>query len=379
MKESARDLGIYIHVPFCRVHCPYCDFYTYPAARGRDGDYLTALRREIALIRRRLNPDDYEVATVYFGGGTPSTMATEGLKSVLEALQETFRFKSEPEISLEANPEDLSPSFLRALSDLGIHRISLGVQSFQPERLQWLGRVHDTAQASAALELLAGRTHWSADLMFGWNGQSVADLKAELNRLWRFSPPHVSLYQLTFEPQTRFGVLAAQGQLLLADPDLQADLYLCACEMLSQWGLVQYEVSNFAKPGAECRHNQAYWARKPYVGFGPAAASLIGDERTRNVRSLPEYVRRLDHGETPVDFTEELSAETVLRERVWLGLRTRAGIPLSWLHDNAANVISRAHLEGLLTTVVPGRIALSTKGMAVADALVRRLLLTDST
>jgi putative oxygen-independent coproporphyrinogen III oxidase len=375
---SPSQLGAYIHVPFCRVHCPYCDFYTYPASRGRDGDFCRSLLRELALLDRRLEPGAYRVETVYFGGGTPSTLSPAQIGQLLSAIALRLHLSREPEVTLEANPEDVRPEALDAWMESGVNRVSLGVQSLQAQRLEFLGRVHTAQTARAALKLLSRHPNWSADLMFGWEGQTVADLASELDELLSYSPPHVSLYQLTLEPKTKFGVLAAQHRLRSADTDRQADLYLAACERLETAGVRQYEVSNFSRPGWESRHNSAYWERRSYVGLGPSAASFLAGRRTKNAASLARYTRALEAGFLPVEFVEVLDPDTVLLEELWLGLRTASGVRPACVEKSSDSVLENARAQGLLSTRPDGRIALTRKGMAVADELVRRLLPTGS-
>jgi oxygen-independent coproporphyrinogen-3 oxidase len=212
--------------------------------------------------------------------------------------------------------------------------------------------------------------------MFGWEGQRVQQLEADLGELLAFGPPHVSLYQLTLEPRTRLGVLAARDLVHCADADRQADLYLAACEVLDRAGLRQYEVSNFARPGFESRHNQAYWERRAYLGLGPSAASLVCERRTRNVASLPRYLEAVSAGRSPVDFVEVLTPEKAALESLWLGLRTSRGVPAEKIDPDHWPMLRQAERDGLLTTGGDGRIALTRKGMAVADGLVLRLLPT---
>jgi oxygen-independent coproporphyrinogen-3 oxidase len=371
-----RPLGIYVHVPFCTLHCPYCDFATYPAGRGRIGEYVAALRREIALIPGRLTPDDYRVETIYLGGGTPSTLGPDRIDQILNSLRALLCVAPAAEITLELNPEDAGKSYLEALAVAGVNRFSLGVQSLLPQVLGFLGRVHTAKQAEQALEHLSAYPNWSVDLMFGWQDQSQGDWQRELERILDYRPPHLSLYQLTLEPQTRFGVLADLRRLQVADSDRQADLYLAAVEQLAGQGLEQYEISNYARVGFRSRHNEAYWQRRPCLGLGPSAASLLWGRRTHNLRSLPRYLQRLRSNCAPLESVELLSSEVERREQIWLGLRTIEGIPRTWLGEESALLLKRSREEGLLSTGPSDRIVLSRKGMAVADEFVPRLLLT---
>ena len=375
MPAPRTPLGVYLHVPFCRVHCPYCDFATYPAARGHASDFVDAVCREIELVSLRLSPGDFTVETVYFGGGTPSTLTGSQVAELVRALQEAFQVSRAPEITLEANPEDITPPALESWRQAGVNRISLGVQTFDPDRLEFLGRVHSAARAREALESVSSMANWSADLMFGWEHQTLPELHADLDEILSYQPPHVSLYQLTLEPKTRMGVLAAKDRVRCADPEMQAELYLAACQRLEDAGVRQYEVSNFAKSGYESRHNRSYWERRSYVGLGPSAASLLSERRSRNLASWPHYRDRLRAGRLPVGSVEVLTPQDVATERLWLGLRTSQGIADEAVGDSQKPLILKAVHDGLLFTAEGGRIVLTRKGMALADEVAARLLL----
>jgi oxygen-independent coproporphyrinogen-3 oxidase len=372
-----RPLGVYVHVPFCRVHCPYCDFITYPSSRLRDLQYIEGLTTEISLLDQRLNRAQHRISTVYFGGGTPSTLGPSQVEHVLRVLGAAFEVAGNLEVSMEANPEDVDESALAEFESAGINRFSIGIQTFDTAQLEHLGRLHTAEHCHKALSALSTRSNWSADLMFGWEDHTGQVLKDDLDTLLQYEPDHVSLYQLTLEPRTRFGVLAAMGTIRTAPNDRQAELYLFACEYLAKAGLAQYEVSNFARPDKICRHNQGYWDRTPYIGLGPSAASLLNERRTRNLPLLPRYLRRLETGVSPVHFVEVLTPETVRAERIWLGLRSKRGIPRIWLHDAALNVVQRAYEQGYVSTANDSHIFLCPKGMAVADELVARILRTE--
>lgn len=370
-------LSVYVHVPFCRVHCPYCDFYTYPSERGRSQEFIDAIASEISLSHNRLAAERYEISTVYLGGGTPSTLRPDQMERILTSLHSVFSFSNDPEITLEANPEDVTPDILKAWSAIGVNRISLGVQSRSSATLQFLGRVHTSSDVDRALDTVSQFPNWSVDLMFGWKGHRRDSWTRELTEILKYGPSHVSLYQLTLEPQTRFGVLSDQGKVSLTDTDRQADLYRTAVDLLAADSIDQYEVSNFARQGFESRHNQAYWSRLPYLGLGPAAASFLWSRRTLNVKSLPKYVRLLHSLCSVVSSVEVLTPEVERRERLWLKLRTSCGVPKHWFSAQSAALINRMIEEGFMKPLSEDRIGLTTNGMAIADEVTRRLLLTD--
>jgi oxygen-independent coproporphyrinogen-3 oxidase len=372
--DPDRDLGIYLHVPFCRVHCPYCDFYTYPAGRGRQDEFVDALLTEIALAPARLRPGRHQVPTVYFGGGTPSVLSEAQIGRIIEALRGQFDLSPDCEITLEANPRDISEEFLAGVAAAGVNRLSLGIQSFLPAALEFLGRDHDPREVRRSLELLRSWQNWSADLIFGWHGQTAALWEEDLVRLLACAPPHVSLYQLTFENKTRLGVLADLRRVPRADLDLQGELYRQAQQHLAAAGLEQYEISSFARPGLRSRHNMRYWRRLPYLGLGPAASSHLDERRTENVRSLPRYLRSLGRRTPPVVSVEVLSPQQIARERVWLGLRTTEGIPVDWLPPGAWRLIEESAQRDLVFITGNRRLVLLPSGMAIADEFAARLL-----
>jgi oxygen-independent coproporphyrinogen-3 oxidase len=369
---------VYVHVPFCRVHCPYCDFYTYPSARGRQDHFVAAVCQEIELCTTRLSPEGYQVETIYFGGGTPSLLTPHQFDIILTMLERMFACVSCPEITVEMNPGEVTAEFLAALKALGINRLSLGVQSFQESALRFLGRDCGQNAVLSALELVRAWGNWSADLIFGWAGQTIDSWSHDLELVLGYQPPHVSLYQLTIEQQTRFGSLARRGQTLLQTDDAQAELYILACTILKQNGLEQYEVSNFARPGHISRHNSAYWRRTEYLGLGPSAHSFLAGRRTENVRSLPRYIDLLNSRRSPLAAVEVLTPATARREQVWLGLRTSEGIPRQWLADTLYGLLEDAMAHGMVANRGDDRIVLTPKGMAVADAFAAQVLFTDS-
>lgn len=372
-------LSVYIHVPFCRVHCPYCDFYTYPSERGKSQEFVGALTREISLARNRLAPERFEISTVYLGGGTPSILTPEQIETILASLNSLFSFCDDPEITLEANPEDVTADIVKRWSAVGVNRISLGVQSRSSSTLRFLGRVHTPADVDRALDVVREFPNWSMDLMFGWAGHTLEEWNRELREALMVGPPHVSLYQLTLEAQTRFGVLSEQGKVSVTDTDTQAALYRRAVDLLASDSINQYEVSNFARPGFESRHNRAYWARLPFLGLGPAAASFLWSRRTLNVKSLPRYVKLLHSLCSAVSSVEVLTPEVEQRERIWLRLRTSCGVPKQWFSAQSAGLLDRMIEEGYMTNLKDERIGLTTNGMAIADEITRRLLLTATT
>ena len=382
--------GLYLHVPFCSAVCPYCDFSVLKAgrpARQRFAEHLTA---EVPLAAREWK-DPQPFDTVYFGGGTPSLLPPEDLERVLGACRAHLALAT-PWIFLEANPEDVTPDACAAWRGLGVRTLSLGVQSFSDDALRFLGRRHGAEQARAAVETAqaAGFDTVSVDLIFGLPGQSAATWRRELATVAALGPGHVSCYQLTIHPRTRFGVAAKRGQLFEMPEGEQAVLFDLTHRFLADAGYSPYEVSNFARSrDHESRHNRKYWDHTPYLGLGPSAHSLAIEDasavpaarRWWNELRTPRWEGRVAAGERPVEAEESLGPKQMATEAVMLGLRTAAGIDLDaftmrygvdLLAVNAA-LVERLVAEGhLAARADPGgarRLVPTASGLAVADGM----------
>ena len=391
--------GLYLHIPFCSAICPYCDFSVLKAgvpARKRFVEHLVA---EVALAAGEWR-DPRPFDTLYFGGGTPSLLPAEELDRVLGACRSQLRLET-PRIFLEANPEDVTADACAAWRGLGVRTLSLGVQSFSDDALRFLGRRHTGKQAWVAVETAraAGFDTVSVDLIFGLPGQTPEAWQRELATATALKPGHLSCYQLTVHPRTRFGVAAKRGQLSEMPEGEQAVLFEITHRVLSHAGYAAYEVSNFARGREhESRHNRKYWDHTPYLGLGPSAHSLAFAETTgagtaptssrgRSARRwwnelrTPRWERRVAIGECPVESEETLGPKELATEAVMLGLRTAAGIDLAAFEARygfdllAANdaLVRRLVDEGHLTvdTGTDGdrRLAPTVAGLAVADGL----------
>ncbi|MCS7296600.1 MAG: radical SAM family heme chaperone HemW [Bacteroidia bacterium] len=321
------DIGLYIHIPFCRRACHYCDFYFTPRSSLMEA-YVEALLKEMQLYHPLL--EKVRIRTLFFGGGTPSWLPLNLYQKIFDHLMK-FQTFSPIEITIEANPEDITPENLRAWKALGITRVSLGIQSFSEQVLQMLGRFHRPSSATQALLYLseANFPSWSADLIFGVPGQTLEEFLKDLDHLLIYLPPHLSLYGLTIEERTVLYKKHKQGRLPPMDEDLYISMYLAAHELLHQKGYKWYEISNWAQEGHECQHNWRYWRRLSYIGLGPSAHSYIPEQRWANRRSLKDYLNLVTRGILPLTFHERLSPLEI-REELWLTtLRTRQGLPLS--------------------------------------------------
>ena len=322
MKEKTiRPLGLYLHIPFCKAKCAYCDFYSLPCREQQMDDYVKSLYAH--LLETAPMAAGHTVDTVYFGGGTPSYLGAERITALLQAVKKHYQLSRLPEITLEANPDSMFDwKALRALRRMGLSRISLGVQSSDDAVLRDLGRVHTWQQVCDAAEAVrkAKIPDLSVDLIYGLPDQTVAQWKKTLEDVLALQPEHISCYGLKLEEGTP--LWQRRETLTLPDDDQQADMYLYAVEFLAQNGYVQYEISNFALPGHESRHNMKYWTLGEYAGFGPGAHSDFGNVRYAYVRDLDMYLRGrlvLAESETMTEWERE-------RESLMLSLRTARGI-----------------------------------------------------
>jgi oxygen-independent coproporphyrinogen III oxidase len=314
----------YIHVPFCAHRCGYCDF---TLISGRDdlvGDYLRALDRE---LQRADVAEPITLDTLFFGGGTPTYPDVADLRTLLQIVLQRFQVADSTEFSVEANPLDLTDEKIELLVRAGVNRFSLGVQSFAPAALKILERNHSPDQVVDAINRLRPKCrNISLDLIFGVPGQTLEDWRDTVRRGIDQTPTHISTYGLTFERGTAFWTRRERGEISPVGDDLERDQYALAIEELSAAGYEQYEISNFAQPGFQCRHNHVYWNGDEYWAFGPGAASYLHGRRQTNIRSVYGWLTRLERLESPVAETEELNDAHRARELIYLGLRRNSGI-----------------------------------------------------
>lgn len=371
----------YIHVPFCAHRCGYCDFTLVARRDDLMGGYLDALQRQIAEFPG-FGDGPVEVDTLFFGGGTPTHLPPQELQRLLALMQQTFRLTSGGEFSVEANPTGLTAEKLDLLQAAGVNRISLGVQSFDAGELTLLERDHSAGEIEAVFESL--RRRWdnvSLDLIFAIPGQSLAGWERNLDRAIALRPTHISAYGLTFERGTAFWSKQSKGQLPAADQELELQMYESVMDRLPAAGYPQYEISNYARPGYECRHNQVYWRAEPFYGFGPGAASFLGHVRRLNHRSVTTWIRKVLAGESPIADEEPLDPEDRARDAVMVGLRLVRGIEIASFRqrfgfdllelggDAAPKFLDRGWLE-----IVDGSLRLTRSGRCVADTVIAEFL-----
>ena len=369
---------IYLHVPFCARRCSYCDF---SIAVRRDvpvDAYVTALERELDVRFPRGDTDGsgWSVATLYLGGGTPSRLGGEGVARVLERLTSRLTLEAGAEVTLEANPDDITVDAVRAWRSAGVNRLSIGVQSFDDAVLRWMHRAHDAARVRTAVGAAraGGIDNFSVDLIFALPESLERDWDADLERALALAPAHVSLYGLTIEPATPLGRWRDRGAVAEAPEERYEDEFLRAHHAMRAAGFEHYEVSNFALPGAGARHNSSYWSGAPYLGLGPAAHGFDGRQRRWNVAAYTDWVRLLAQGRDPISGSEDLSDENRAAERVYLGLRTDAGLALT---DAEAERVAPWVAAGW-GTVAGGRLRLTPAGWLRLDALAADLTLVRS-
>ena len=328
--------GIYVHFPWCLSKCPYCDFVAFAAPRAAiDGAaYTDAVLAE--LEARRVELEGRRAATIFFGGGTPSLWGAGEVRRVIEAIGRTFSCEAEIEVSLECDPSSLDEDLARALVDAGVNRLSIGVQALDDERLRFLGRIHTEREAidSVRAALRAGVPRVSTDLMYAVAGQTPEAAAREASALADLGATHVSAYSLTIESDTPFGKLARRGRLPLCEDAVMAESFFAIDEALGRAGFDHYEVSNYAKPGREARHNLGYWQGRDYLGLGCGAYGTLtsrsgGAYRYRNQATPRSYLSHAASGFPALEASAEtLDGATLLRERIMLGLRTKVGIDI---------------------------------------------------
>ena len=373
---SGRAFGIYIHVPFCATRCGYCDFNTYtPAELGgaNPGEWLVALRAELAMAAERLGGP--QVDTVFVGGGTPSLLGDHGLAEVLDAVREHFLLAPDAEVTTEANPESTSARLFEQLRAAGFTRVSLGMQSVTPHVLAVLDRVHSPGRAlDAAREArAAGLEHVNLDLIYGTPGESDDDLLRSADAAVEAGVDHVSAYALIVEDGTALARRVRRGEIATPDDDVLARRYELLNARLSSAGFDWYEVSNWSRPGGECRHNVGYWDGGQWWGAGPGAHGYVGATRWWNVKHPNAYAQSLREGSLPVADFEVLDAPTMHTEDVMLRLRMRTGLPVAVLSDGERARAETLISEGLIVRHAD-HLVLTDRGRLLADAAVRTLL-----
>ncbi len=357
---------LYVHIPFCPKVCPYCSFYKEASDRNKTQAFLDSVLLE--LDRRLLEVPSCRLETIFFGGGTPSALSVKQLEFLLSGLHRRLDLTGLREWTLEMNPATVSLEKAQMLRDFGIKRISMGVQSWDPELLDRLGRVHSALQAEHSFHILrkAGFTNINLDLIFGIPGQSVETWERSLLKTIDLAPEHISAYCLTFEEDTDFFRRHQRGE-LHQDSEQDAKLYELTMTLLETGGYHQYEISNYATPGYECRHNLAYWHGRDYLGLGPSAFSTIGKIRWQNTPDTSRYIAQVETGAEPISFNEMITGRIRKAEAIAFGLRTSAGVHESTMKGWTGE-LDALRSEGYLEEK-NSHVRLTPKGRMVADSI----------
>ena len=380
-RKNKKPLGIYVHVPFCRSKCQYCDFYS---VTDRDPKLMDQYRLAICEHIREAGEQapDYLVDTIYFGGGTPSFFGADGMASILTAIRKSFDVSAAAEITFEANPDSITKRLLRKLRNEGFNRVSLGIQCDNDEILEKIGRPHTYSQAVDAYQLIRrkGFRNVSVDLMYGLPGQSLEDWEETLRNVLKLKPEHISCYGLKVEEGTP--LYEVQEFVNLADDDTQADMYLSAIEILRDRGYRQYEISNFCRKGHVSRHNLKYWSGDEYLGFGPDAASDFGGRRFTAVRDVHAYMEGILNGGMVLREVQDVPPRDRAGEYLMMRLRTSMGLEpdeyerkflLPFAPLEAQLEVFRA--RGLASRTFDGRWRLTPQGYLLSNSIISDLLI----
>lgn len=375
--------GIYIHIPFCRQACRYCDFFFTVSLKYQD-EFVEKLILEIN--RRSQNAHGSEIKSLYLGGGTPSLLTPGNLNRILDSVRKLYRLNPNAEITVECNPEDLELSGLKRLRSEGINRLSIGIQSFKEEELKLMRRAHTAEQAYRSVKeaAAAGFDNITIDLIYGLPGQSAEDWKENLAQTLTLPISHISAYHLTFEPGTVFDHWRKKGQLIPPKEELSLKMYRFLRDKLLDRGFRHYEISNFAIPGKESIHNQGYWSGAPYLGFGPSAHSFDGVYRSWNISSLKGYIDGITRGITVQNF-EKLTKRDRYHDYLITSLRTSRGADQEYILVQFGQNI-RSHFDRVIkpyiadgtVTVSSGRTVIDPGQWLISDHIIRNLFLADN-
>ena len=382
--KVSRRLSFYIHIPYCVKRCGYCDFNTYtpselmgPDLESVSKNYISAVLKEIELAQKTVGAA--EVPSIFFGGGTPSLMPAAELARVIQEIRDRFELSPDIEITIEVNPDSVSLDFLEKMRQAGANRISMGMQSAVPHVLKVLDRTHNPENVSTAVEKArkAGFEHVSVDLIYGAPGESVSDWQQSVTSALQLPIDHISAYALIIEKGTKLAAQISRGEVQMPPDEETAEKYLIADSAFEAAGFNWYELSNWSKPGGQCRHNIAYWNGSMWWGVGPGAHSYFDNRRWWNVKHPATYQQKINAGESPVQSEEILSEENLADEYLMLQIRRREGIPHRNLKDSqvgrAAEYVDSGHLDQAEWTAQ--KLVLTQQGRLIADRIVRDLVL----
>lgn len=367
-----KRLGLYIHIPFCDKICNYCDFTAFQGANSKILEYVNALKKEIQLKGNK----NFFIDSIFIGGGTPSFIDGKYIFEILEEVRENFTVLEDIEISIETNPKTFDEKKLEFYKKAGINRLSIGVQSFNDKILKELGRNHNSKEVFESIELVRKFDFdINLDLIFGYQKQSVEDILYDLEMVKKINPEHISYYSLIIEEKTKFKALQNAGKLNFLDEDIERKMYHLIVENLEKIGLKQYEVSNFSKEQKESVHNKKYWNCKEYLGMGVSSHSYFEDVRFSNTVNLSKYIKELENGNIPIDFSENLNMATKKFEYIIMNMRLKEGFLISdynklfnvnFLEDNK-KVVENA-IKNDVVEIKEDRIYFTKKGFDIMDS-----------
>lgn len=378
--------GIYIHIPYCVTKCPYCDFNSYGVGSNfPENDYVNSVLQELSLYQDKIS--GREITSIFFGGGTPSLFDPKSIERIISEIYDITKPTANIEISLEVNPKTADLEKLKGLRSAGINRISVGIQSFSQRKLDFLGRINSPEDSKSILRdiIKAGYDNYSLDLMYGSKEESISEWQNDLNQALSFDYPHISAYCLTIEDGTEFGRRYALGKLKVPSDDRLSEFIEYTTEFLENAGYKQYEISNYAKQGFECAHNMLYWRGDAYLGLGAGAHSHFSMEqsgqwgqRWANLRNPAMYMKSVEEGSKPLDFSENLNCEEAVQDKVLMGLRLREGINISEIKsrfkvDTDMSKINKLVDDGFLENS-NNSYRLTRKGNLLSNAVILRFV-----
>ena len=373
------NLGLYIHIPYFLHKCGYCDFNSHPENQEESIHYVDALIQEL----KSYSPKKYSIASVFFGGGTPTILPSSQLKHILKTAQEVFNFQTDCEITIEANPATIKLQSLQEIREAGYNRISIGAQSFDQKELQLLERVHSEKEIHSTIDKARSSNfkNLSMDLIFALPDQTIEKWHSNLNQAIQKKPEHLSTYNLTIEPATAFFQLHKKGKLNLPNENIQLGMYETTIQILKDAGYQHYEISNFSKPGMESQHNINYWNNGEYIGIGAGASSYLYGERFKNTKLPSNYIREIKVNKSAIETRETLEPMHAMGETLMLGLRLLKGISIDAFEKRFQVSFYKVYGKTLdqlfnqeLITLNKNRIALSKKGLFLADSVILQFM-----
>jgi len=372
------SFSLYLHIPYCERKCGYCDFNSHPIKGEQPEDYPTAILKEIEWASKSVE-SEHEVPTIFFGGGTPTSLPAEDLAKILDGCFRFFNVAINAEITVEANPGTITPGYFKQIRNAGFNRVSIGAQSFIPHELELLERIHGPEAIGRTIEQAKneGFDNVSVDLMFALPNQTLDDWDYSLKQAIQLNPNHISAYNLTFEPKTAFYSYLESGKLIPPDDERQLTLFKHTLKSMAEAGYDQYEISNFAKSGKECRHNINYWHNGNYIGLGAGASGYWGGKRRKNINSPVKYIEQTLKSGQAIDFEETPDQNTSIGETMMLGLRLSDGIHLGDFENRYGVSLSDQFPKQLkylksedLIQMNESHIRLSKKGFFLADSVI---------